>query len=189
MKPENIFSALSALRQEGRLRQVQDLRMETASLGVDREGKRYIVFNSNDYLGMTHAKEVQEAAAKAVRFGTGSGGARLTSGAAFELSDLEKEIADFKHTEDAVIFNTGYMANLGVLYALAGKGDVIFSDELNHASIVDGCRISKAETADRSLRRAALHCDGRRIQHGWGYLSAARSGGTEEGLQGLSYRG
>ena len=147
MKPENIFSALSALRQEGRLRQVQDLRMETASLGVDREGKRYIVFNSNDYLGMTHAKEVQEAAAKAVRFGTGSGGARLTSGAAFELSNLEKEIADFKHTEDAVIFNTGYMANLGVLYALAGKGDVIFSDELNHASIVDGCRISKAETA------------------------------------------
>ena len=126
MKPENIFSALSALRQEGRLRQVQDLRMETASLGVDREGKQYIVFNSNDYLGMTHAKEVQEAAAKAVRFGTGSGGARLTSGAAFELSDLEKEIADFKHTEDAVIFNTGYMANLGVLYALAGKGDVIF---------------------------------------------------------------
>lgn len=60
MKPENIFFALSALRQEGRLRQVQDLRMETASLGVDREGKRYIVFNSNDYLGMTHAKEVQE---------------------------------------------------------------------------------------------------------------------------------
>lgn len=147
MKPENIFSALSALRQEGRLRQVQDLRMETASLGVDREGKRYIVFNSNDYLGMTHAKEVQEAAAKAVRFGTGSGGARLTSGAAFELSDLEKEIADFKHTEDAVIFNTGYMANLGVLYALAEKGDVIFSDELNHASIVDGCRISKAKIA------------------------------------------
>ena len=64
MKPENIFSTLSALRQEGRLRQVQDLRMETASLGVDREGKRYIVFNSNDYLGMTHAKEVQEAAQK-----------------------------------------------------------------------------------------------------------------------------
>ena len=127
MKPENIFSALSALRQEGRLRQVRDLRMETASLGTDREGKRYIVFNSNDYLGMTHAKEVQEVAAKAVRFGTGSGGARLTSGAAFELSDLEKEIADFKHNEDAVIFNTGYMANLGVLYALAGKGDVIFS--------------------------------------------------------------
>ncbi len=80
MKPENIFSALSALRQEGRLRQVQDLRMETASLGVDREGKRYIVFNSNDYLGMTHAKEVQEAAAKAVRFGTGSGGRVLPRG-------------------------------------------------------------------------------------------------------------
>lgn len=62
----------------------------------------------------------------------------------FELSDLEKEIAAFKHKEDAVIFNTGYMTNLGVLYALAGPGDVIFSDALNHASIVDGCRISKA---------------------------------------------
>lgn len=147
MKPENMSSSLSVLRQAGRFRRVRDLRMETASLGADREGKRYIVFNSNDYLGMTHAKEVQEAAAKAIRFGTGSGGARLTSGAVFELSDLEKEIADFKHTEDAVIFNTGYMANLGVLYALAEKGDVIFSDELNHASIVDGCRISKAKIA------------------------------------------
>ncbi len=118
--------------------------MITASRGVDRSGKEYIVFNSNDYLGMTHEKEVEEAARNAVIYGTGSGGARLTSGAVFELSDLEKEIARFKHKEDAVIFNTGYMTNLGVLYALAGPGDVIFSDELNHASIVDGCRISRA---------------------------------------------
>ena len=171
MKLEDMSSALSGIRRAGRFRQVRDLRMETASLGVDRKGKRYIVFNSNDYLGMTHEKEVKEAAEKAVCFGTGSGGARLTSGAAFELSDLEKEIADFKHAEDAVIFNTGYMANLGVLYALAGKGDVIFSDELNHASIVDGCRISRAETAvyrhsdmaDLERLLQAVPCGGQRF--------------------------
>ena len=90
MKPENIFSALSALRQEGRLRQVRDLRMETASLGVDREGKRYIVFNSNDYLGMTHAKEVHEVAAKAVRL-VREAAARVLPRGSFELSDLERK--------------------------------------------------------------------------------------------------
>lgn len=144
MKISEIPEKLDEIRAEGRFRKVSDLRMITASRGVDREGKEYIVFNSNDYLGMTHEKEVEEAARQAISYGTGSGGARLTSGAVFELSDLEKEIAAFKHKEDAVIFNTGYMTNLGVLYALAGPGDVIFSDALNHASIVDGCRISKA---------------------------------------------
>ena len=144
MKISDIPKELEEIRKADRFRKVRDLRMITASRGVDREGKEYIVFNSNDYLGMTHEKEVEEAAKNAIAYGTGSGGARLTSGAVFELSDLEKEIAAFKHKEDAVIFNTGYMTNLGVLYALAGPGDVIFSDALNHASIVDGCRISKA---------------------------------------------
>lgn len=145
MKISDISKKLSRIRMNDRFREVHDLRMITASRGIGRDGKEYLVFNSNDYLGMTHEKEVMEAAEKAIPFGTGSGGARLTSGAVFELSDLEKEIARFKHTEDAVIFNTGYMTNLGVLYALADKNDVIFSDELNHASIVDGCRISRAK--------------------------------------------
>ena len=144
MKISDIPKELEEIRTEGRFRKVRDLRMITASRGVDREGKEYIVFNSNDYLGMTHEKEVEEAARNAIAYGTGSGGARLTSGAVFELSDLEKEIAAFKHKEDAVIFNTGYMTNLGVLYALAGPGDVIFSDALNHASIIDGVRLCKA---------------------------------------------
>ena len=144
MKISDIPKELEEIRKADRFRKVRDLRMITASRGVDREGKEYIVFNSNDYLGMTHEKEVEEAAKNAIAYGTGSGGARLTSVAVFELSDLEQEIAAFKHKEDAVIFNTGYMTNLGVLYALAGPGDVIFSDALNHASIVDGCRISKA---------------------------------------------
>ena len=144
MKISDISKGLDEIRTEGRFRKVSDLRMVTASKGVDRQGKEYIVFNSNDYLGMTHEREVEKAAGLAISYGTGSGGARLTSGAVFELSDLEREIAHFKHKEDAVIFNTGYMTNLGVLYALAGPGDVIFSDALNHASIVDGCRISRA---------------------------------------------
>ncbi|MDY6083681.1 MAG: 8-amino-7-oxononanoate synthase [Dialister sp.] len=145
MKVSDIPGELEKIRQADRFRQVQDLRMVTAARGVRRDGKGYIVFSSNDYLGMTHEKEVQEAAAQAVSYGTGSGGARLTSGAVFEASDLERELAAFKHTAEAVVFNTGYMANLGILYALAGPGDVIFSDELNHASIVDGCRISRAK--------------------------------------------
>ena len=60
-------------------------------------------------------------------------------------SELEKELAEFKHTESALVFNTGYMTNLGVLFALVKPGDVVFSDELNHASIIDGCRIARAQ--------------------------------------------
>ena len=171
MKLQDIPSALSAIADEGRFRRVEDLRMVTASRGIRRDGKEYIVFNSNDYLGMTHESEVMAAARRAVIYGTGSGGARLTSGAVFELSELEKALAAFKHAEDAVIFNTGYMTNLGVLYALAGKGDVIFSDALNHASIVDGCRISKARVViyahsdmeDLARLLAETPCEGQRF--------------------------
>jgi 8-amino-7-oxononanoate synthase len=144
MKRENIPQVISKIRKEHRFRSVSDLRMISAVRGINREGQHFLVFNSNDYLGMTHEKDVIEAARKAAFYGTGSGGARLTSGAVFELSELEKELADFKGKEAALVFNTGYMTNLGVLYALAGPGDVIFSDALNHASIVDGCRISRA---------------------------------------------
>lgn len=171
MKISNISQVLETIEREGRYRRVRDLRMVTASKGVGRDGKEYIVFHSNDYLGMTHEPAVEEAARAAVVYGTGSGGARLTSGAVFELSDLEKELAHFKHAEDAVIFNTGYMTNLGVLYALADKQDVIFSDALNHASIIDGCRISKAciavyphsdmEALERLLQETP--CDGQRF--------------------------
>lgn len=145
MKLQNIPQLLQHIRQAGQYREISDLRMKSASLGVDRSGKEFLVFNSNDYLGMTHEPAVIEAARKALAYGTGSGGARLTSGASFEMRDLEREIADFKHQEGALLFNTGYMTNLGVLYALADKNDVIFSDSLNHASIVDGCRISRAQ--------------------------------------------
>lgn len=145
MKIEDIPQVLKEIEKAGLTRHVVDYRMKTATLAMDRRGKEYIVFNSNDYLGMTHEKEVLEAARRAISFGTGSGGSRLVSGATFEISDLEKELCKVKHKDGALVFNTGYMANVGVLYALSGPGDVIFSDALNHASIIDGCRMARAK--------------------------------------------
>ncbi len=145
MKIEDIPQVLKEIEKAGLTRRVVDYRMKTATRAMDRRGKEYIVFNSNDYLGMTHEKEVLEAARRAISFGTGSGGSRLVSGATFEISDLEKELCKVKHKDGALVFNTGYMANVGVLYALSGPGDVIFSDALNHASIIDGCRMARAK--------------------------------------------
>lgn len=127
------------------LRRVKDFRMVSATKAVDENQKEYTVFSSNNYLGLTHEKSVIEAGKFAMTLGTGSTGSRLTSGSSFELSLLEKNLADFKETEDVLVFGTGYMTNLGVLYALADKKSVIFSDELNHASIIDGCKISGAK--------------------------------------------
>lgn len=105
----------------------------------------HIMMASNNYLGLTHHPEVKAAAQKALdMYGTGSGGSRLTSGS-FPLFDaLEWTLAELKGTDNALVFNTGYMANVGTISALVGKGDTIFSDELNHASIIDGCRLSGA---------------------------------------------
>lgn len=171
MKISEISQALEEIRGAGQFRRISDLRMVSASRGLDREGKEFLVCNSNDYLGMTHEPAVRRAAEEALRWGTGSGGARLTSGASFEMRELEREIARFKHQEDALLFNTGYMTNLGVLYALADQKDVIFSDSLNHASIVDGCRISRARTVvyahsdmeDLERKLAETPCAGERF--------------------------
>lgn len=171
MKIEDIPQVLKEIEKAGLTRRVVDYRMKTATLAMDRRGKEYIVFNSNDYLGMTHEKEVLEAARRAISFGTGSGGSRLVSGATFEISDLEKELCKVKHKEGALVFNTGYMANVGVLYALSGPGDVIFSDALNHASIIDGCRMARAKVVvypHGNMARleellAETSCDGERF--------------------------
>ena len=105
-----------------------------------------ILLASNSYLDLADAPELKQAMAEAVlKWGTGSGGARLTTGNKTPHMELEKEIARFKGEEAAITFNTGYMANVGTISALCGKGDYIFSDELNHASIIDGIRLSKAK--------------------------------------------
>ena len=145
MKISEIKNALNLIEENKNLRSVKDFRMISATKAVDENQKEFTVFSSNNYLGLTHEKSVIEAGKSALAFGSGSTGSRLTSGSSFELSLLEKNLADFKGCEDALVFNTGYMTNLGVLYALADKKSVIFSDALNHASIIDGCRISGAK--------------------------------------------
>jgi len=111
------------------------------------KGKDLLLLASNNYLGLIDEARVKTAAVSAVtRYGTGSGGSRLTTGNLLLHESLETKLAVFKKKDAALLFNTGYMANLGVISALGTKSAVIFSDELNHASIIDGCRLSKADT-------------------------------------------
>ncbi len=110
-------------------------------------GKEVILLCSNNYLGLANHPTVKKAARKAINdYGCGSGASRLISGTMPLHRDLEKKIAKFKGTNSALIFNSGYHANLGVISALMRKKDVIFCDELNHASIIDGCKLSDART-------------------------------------------
>lgn len=110
-------------------------------------GRKYVNFSSNDYLGLAGHPEIVKAAVRAAeRFGFGSGAARLLAGGSTLHEKLEKTISKFKLSESALAFNSGYCANTGIIPAISSEGDVIFSDELNHASIVDGCRLSRAKT-------------------------------------------
>ncbi|MDY6294902.1 MAG: 8-amino-7-oxononanoate synthase [Schwartzia succinivorans] len=114
---------------------------------VRSDGKHLLLLASNSYLGLSDEPRVKEAAIEAVReYGVGSGGSRLTTGTLPLHEKLERDLAAFKGTEAAILFNTGYMANVGILSALGKSGAVIFSDELNHASIIDGCRLGHART-------------------------------------------
>lgn len=113
---------------------------------IIKNGRELILLCSNNYLGLTTHPKVKKAAVEAIEYyGTGAGGSRLTSGNTDLYDSLEEKIAQFKGAEDAIVFSTGYMANLGVISAIMNKGDLILSDELNHASIIDGCRLSRAE--------------------------------------------
>lgn len=135
-------------------------------------GQACLMMASNNYLGLTHHEQVKQASIDAIiTYGTGSGGARLTTGTHPLYKLLEEGMASFKGTEAAVVFNTGYMANVGTITALAGKNDVIFSDQLNHASIIDACRMSKASTVVYQHNNmehlkeclAGTNCTGRRL--------------------------
>ena len=100
---------------------------------------------SNDYLGLSQHPALREAALSAMeRFGFGSGASRLVSGTSRMHEELENALATFKKAEATILFNSGYAANTGIIPALVQEGDVVFSDSLNHASIVDGCRLSRA---------------------------------------------
>ena len=108
--------------------------------------KSLINLSSNNYLGLSNNERLKNAAIDAIRkFGVGSGASRLISGNMLLHKKLEDRLAQFKKTDAALVFNSGYSANLGVITSLAGKNDIIFSDKLNHASIIDAIILSRAE--------------------------------------------
>lgn len=110
------------------------------------DGKPVLMLCSNNYLGLADHPRVREAAAEAaMRWGVGAGASRLVSGTMTIHRRLEERLATFKRRPSALLFGSGFLANAGVIAALARPGDVVFSDELNHASLIDGCRLSRAE--------------------------------------------
>jgi 8-amino-7-oxononanoate synthase len=133
------------------------------------DGKPVLLLCSNNYLGLADHPRVREAAAEAaMRYGAGAGASRLVSGNMTIHRRLEERLASFKRSEACLLFGSGYLANAGVVSALAREGDVVFSDALNHASIVDGCRLARAETFVYD------HCDMDHLE--WGLRQAERRG-------------
>ncbi|GFO54190.1 8-amino-7-oxononanoate synthase [Geomonas sp. Red276] len=134
---------LESLRAEGLYRDLRVIRGAQGSR-VELGGRDVLLLCSNNYLGLTDHPLLKRAAAEGASLGAGSGASRLVSGT-MELHEiLEARIAAFKRTETALLFNSGYAANTGIVSALVGRGDAIFSDRLNHASIVDGALLSRA---------------------------------------------
>jgi glycine C-acetyltransferase len=118
------------------------------------DGKRALNFCSNNYLGLANHPRIAQAAKEAIEeYGVGPGAVRTIAGTMSLHVELDKRLAEFKGVESAISFQSGFTANLGVIPALVGREDVIFSDELNHASIIDGARLSRAQV----VRYA--HCD------------------------------
>ena len=144
---------LEHLAQSGMLR---SLRVVEGGQGpkVRVNGREVLLLCSNNYLGIAdHPALVEKMVAATREFGAGSGASRLISGTMPPHAALEERIAEFKGTSAALLFNSGYAANTGILQGLLGPDDVIFSDELNHASIIDGCRLARARTL------VYPHCD------------------------------
>ncbi len=146
---------------EQRLEELQELglrrslRMVSGPQGprVLLDGKPVLMLCSNNYLGLADHPRVREAAAEAaMRWGVGAGASRLVSGTMTIHRRLEERLAAFHGSESCVLFGAGYLANAGAIAALAGRGDTVFSDELNHASIIDGCRLSRAQVIVYSHR-------------------------------------
>jgi glycine C-acetyltransferase/8-amino-7-oxononanoate synthase len=165
---DDLQERLDELKELGLYRR---LRMISGPQGprVVLDGKPVLLLCSNNYLGLADHPRVREAAADAaMRWGVGAGASRLVCGNMTLHRRLEERLAEFKGTESALLFGSGYLANVGVVQALAGKNRVVFSDELNHASIVDGCRLAGAETFVYD------HCDVDHLE--WGLRQAEGRG-------------
>ncbi len=139
-----LTDALARLEQDALYRR---LRVIDSAHGAEVEsgGRRMLMFSSNNYLDLAAHPAVKRAAMETIeRFGVGAGASRLVAGSLEPLHRLEQSLARLKKVEAALVFGSGYLANMGAITALAGPGDTVFSDELNHASLIDGCRLSKA---------------------------------------------
>ena len=139
---------------------------DTEGTEVTVDGHHLIMIGSNNYLGLTMHPKVREAAIEAVhRYGTSCTGSRFLNGSLRLHIQLEEELADFVGKEAALVFSTGYQANLGTISSLVGRGDVVITDKEDHASIIDGCRLSFGRMARfrhsdlNSLERALCSCD------------------------------
>jgi glycine C-acetyltransferase len=146
MPARSIQHELQAIRNASlyrRLRRVENDQGATLML----DGREVINFSSNNYLGLANHPALAAAAKEAIdRYGCGSGASRLISGNMTLHEELENRLAELKGSEAALVFNSGFQVNTGILSTLTGEGDAIFSDALNHASIIDGCRLSRAKT-------------------------------------------
>jgi len=126
---------------------LRTLRTVTSEQGpvVSIEGRSCLLFSSNNYLGIANHPALKSASMEAIeKFGLGAGASRLISGNHFLFEELERRLAQFKQTEAALLFNSGYLANLSALPALLKRGDMVLADRLCHASLIDGCRLSGA---------------------------------------------
>lgn len=144
---EAVAEAMGAVAAAEQWRRPRDLDGPGPTTAESSTGREILSFAANDYLGLTGHPAVRAAAASAVRdFGTGSGSARLIVGSRPVHTELEARIAAWRCAEAAVLFTTGYAANLGVVAAFGRVSSLICSDELNHASIIDGCKLARAPT-------------------------------------------
>jgi glycine C-acetyltransferase len=144
-KTQFLNDELDQLREKGLFRPLRVLgSAQDTEVVVD--GKRVLNLSSNNYLGLTTHPRLKQAMIDATQeWGVGSGAVRTIAGTMTIHEELERRLADFKHTDASLVFQSGFTANLGVLQVMVKEGDVIISDELNHASIIDGIRLSKAE--------------------------------------------
>ena len=155
-----IREELERLKREGLYRKLRRVEGEQGPTLI-LDGREVLNLSSNNYLGLANHPALREAAKEAMdRYGCGSGASRLISGNMTLHLELEEKVAALKGTEAALVFNSGYQANIGILSLLVGEGDLILSDALNHASIIDGCRLSRAKIA------VYPHCDLEQIEAG-----------------------
>ena len=165
-----IASELSQLKQAHLYRRRRVIEAATGGR-VQIEGREYLAFCSNDYLGLAQHPDLSDALQRGARqWGVGSGASHLVSGHTQAHHALEEELADFVGRPRALLFSTGYMANLGVITSLCGRGDEIYEDRLNHASLLDGALLAQARLrryphndADALRRRLEKEHSGRRL--------------------------